>query len=791
MKFPHNWLREWVDPDIDPDELAHRLTMVGHEVDGVESEGDGLDGILVAEVLAVEKHPDADKLSLCRIRAGEGEHTVVCGAPNVVAGMRSAWAAPGATLPGGTKIRRARIRGVESAGMLCSRAELALGEEADGIVSLPADAPAGRDLADYLALPDRVFDIDLTPNRGDCFSILGMAREISALTGARLAAAAFPAVAPALDDRHPVVLDDPEACIRFAGRVVRGIDPAARSPLWLTERLRRSGIRAIHPVVDITNYVMLELGQPMHAYDLRQLSGAVRPRFAAAGEEVTLLDGRRLPLAADTVVISDDSGAIGLGGIMGGLATAVTEQTTEVFFEAAFWLPEAMAGRARRYGLHTDASLRFERGVDPHGQVRAVERATQLLLEIAGGRAGPVTLTEHADRLPRRPEVRLRRSRLARVLGSEIAAAEVGGILERLGLAVTADDDGWRAGPPGFRFDLAIEDDLIEEVARIYGYDRIAETTGTAALPLAPVPEGRVGRERIVDTLVARDYREIITYSFVDADANRVFSGTDEGIVLENPISAEMAVMRSSLWPGMLKAAAANAARQQERVRLFETGTTFHGTAGRPQEAMRVAGLIIGAAEEEQWAAAAREADFYDLKSDLETLFALTGEGAAFRFTAGGHPVLQPGQAARILRGEREVGVAGKLHPAAARRLDIMQPVFLFELDMSSAFAARVPQAQPVPRHPTIRRDLAVVVPEEVTAAGLVEAASSAAPDIVRRVVVFDVYRGPGIEAGLKSIAFGLILQGTSRTLTDEDADSAMAAILARLQREFAAVLRD
>lgn len=791
MKFPEHWLREWVDHGLAPGELAERLTMAGHEIDEVTTEGASLDDILVAEVLDVARHPDADRLSVCRVRAGAAEHRVVCGAPNVEAGMKSALALPGTELPGGTTLERAKIRGVESDGMLCSPAELGLGDDADGILRLPDDAPAGGPLADYLQLPDTVFDVDLTPNRGDCFSVLGIARELSALTGAELKRPDVTPVPPAIDDVQALRLEDPEACPRFAGRVIRGIDPGARSPLWLTERLRRSGIRPIHPVVDVTNYVMLELGQPMHAYDLARLSGAIRPRFATAGEEVTLLDERRVEVDPDTVVISDDSGVIGLGGIMGGLDTAVTGTTTDVYFEAAWWPREIMVGRARRYALHTDASLRFERGVDPEGQARAIERATALLLGIAGGRAGPVDDAVHRDRLPRREAIELRRSRLLQVLGVEPPGAEVAAILGRLGLGIGATAAGWRVQPPSFRFDLEIEDDLIEEVARIYGYDRIPEATAVGPLPLGPLSERRVDPERLAGTLVARDYREAVTYSFIDAETDRLFTGKATPLVLSNPLSAEMTVMRGSLWPGLLRAAAANLAHQQERVRLFEIGTTFHGTLEEPVEVPRLAGVVLGPAVAEQWGSEAREVDFFDMKADVEALLDLTGEGEAFAFLEAGHPVLQPGQAAGIRRQAAQAGFAGKLHPSVARQLDIMQPVYVFELDLASAFAARVPEARPVSRFPAIRRDIAVVVDEEIRAADLMRVAAKAAPDMIRRVVIFDIYRGPGIEAGRKSVALGLILQETSRTLTDHDADSAMAAAVAGLQREFAAVLRD
>ena len=791
MKFPESWLRAWVDVPADPTELAERLTMAGHEVDGIDLVGQGLEGVLVAEVVEVSRHPNADKLSVCRVSDGGGTRGVVCGAPNVIAGMKAVLALPGTSLPGGVRLRRTKIRGVESEGMLCSAAELGLGDDADGILALPADARVGASLAEHLELPDRIYDLNLTPNRGDCFSILGMARDIAALTAKALKGAAATAVAASNDTAQPIALDDPDACPRFAGRVVKDIHPDARTPTWLSERLRRSGIRSIHPVVDVTNYVMLELGQPLHAYDLDRLSGTIRPRFARSGERLTLLDEREVEISPDTVVVTDDSGPIGLAGIMGGLGTAVTSATTSVFFEAAFWPQDVVAGRARNYGLHTDASLRFERGVDPAGQARAVERATALLLEIAGGSAGPLTDVCHSDRLPKCSPVALRRSRLRSLLGMELDGPEVTRILRDLSLDVEETDGGWVVQPPTFRFDLEIEDDLIEEVARVFGYDRIPEATATAALPLRPVTEQSVDPVRVADTLVARDYQEVVTYSFIDPATDRMFAGSESELVLGNPISSEMSVMRGSLWPGMLKVAAANLARQQERVRLFEIGKTFHGALARPEEVVRVAGLAIGSALPEQWSVKSREVDFFDVKADIEALLGLTGKEGELLFEQTGHPALQAGQSAQIVCGGRVIGIAGKLHPSTARALDISRGVQLFELDAAAAFAAGVPVAAAVSRFPAIRRDIAVVVADDITSATLIQVALSAAPDIIRRAVIFDVYRGPGIEAGLKSVALGLILQETSRTLTDDDADSATAGAVQKLQQECSAKLRE
>lgn len=792
MRIPESWLREWVDPPIDSAELAERLTMGGLEVDAILPCGAGLDAaIVVAEVLAVDRHPDADNLSVCHVTSGAGEVEVVCGAPNVEAGMKAALAPPGARLPDGTHLRRRKIRGVASEGMLCSARELGLGDEAEGIIRLPADAPTGEPLGRFLRLPDQVLDINVTPNRGDCFSIRGIAREVAALTGAHLPHVPQPDVPASVGDRHPVIVENPEACPRFVGRVVRGIDVDAVSPVWMTERLRRCGIRPIHPVVDVTNYVMVEYGQPLHAYDLQNLEGAIRPRFAVAGEKLTLLDERDVELDGETLVISDDSGAIGLAGIMGGLSTAVTAATTDVFFEAAFWPPSVVAGRARAYGLHTDASLRFERGVDPEGQALAVERATGLLLQIAGGKAGPLVDWRDQAHPPLNPWVVLRRSRLGRILGSTLADEEVSGILERLAMEVEPSADGWRVRAPGFRFDLQFEEDLVEEVARIHGYDRIPEVTATASQPLAKASESVVDQSRLAATLTARDYNEVVTWSFIDGEADRRFTGEESELVLSNPISSEMSVMRGSLWPGMLRVAATNLARQQERVRIFEIGTSFHGSLAHPREVQRLAGLALGPVVPEQWDSKRRVVDFFDIKSDIEALLALAGRSCEAVYQAAAHPALQPGQAARLVRDGQVIGVAGKLHPALAAWLEIDQDVLLFEFELARAFAARLPVAAPVSRFPAVRRDIAVVVADEVSGDALRDVVLAAAPDIIRQVLIFDIYRGPGIEAGRKSVALGLILQESSRTLTDHDADTVTRSAIHRLQQNFAAVLRE
>jgi len=792
MKIAESWLREWVDPDLDTEALAERLTMAGHEVDGIEREGEGLDGVVIAEVVDVGKHPDADRLSVCKVNDGSGDLVdVVCGAPNVVKGMKSPLAKPGVKLPNGLKLRKSRIRGVVSNGMLCSAVELGLGDESDGIIALPDDAEVGSAFADYLGLPDAIIDLDLTPNRGDCFSVLGIARDVSALTGETLRDTTVSPVQATIDDTHQVELGAPGGCPRFAGRVIRNIDLSAKSPVWMTEKLRRAGLRTIHPVVDVTNYVMLELGQPLHAYDLGLVKGPIRPRMAKQGEKVVLLDEKEISANEDTLVISDDSGAIGVGGIMGGLGTAVTLQTRDVFLEAAFFTQEIVSGRARSYGMHTDASLRFERGVDPDGQARAIERATELLLAISGGDAGPLVVESADEHLPTREKIRVRKSHVNRLLGIEIDDSEIAEIFSRLGMLVTEVDGGWDVISPSHRFDIEIEVDLIEEIARVFGYDEIPEATAIAETPLELVTESQIDPEVAATTLVARDYHEVITYSFVDPDSNKRLTDIDSELVLSNPISSEMSVMRSSLWPGMLMAASANASRQQERVRLFEIGKSFHGTLAEHDEVVRISGVCIGSVLGEQWGSKSQSVDFFDIKSDILALLELAGDVSRLEFCATEHPALQPGQAAKIMRDGESLGVVGKMHPRHGRFFELKRDVFLFELDAAAALASRAPKAESISKFPSIRRDIAVVVDDKISAADLISAVESSAPELISSVRIFDIYKGPGIEAGLKSVALGLILQETSRTLTDDDADAAMAAAVQKIHEKFGGELRD
>jgi phenylalanyl-tRNA synthetase beta chain len=716
---------------------------------------------------------------------------IICGASNVAEGMRVPVAQVGAELPGGMKIKRAKLRGVESLGMICSAKELGLAESSEGILPLPADAPVGQDFRTWLDLDDTCIEVDLTPDRADCLSISGLAREVAAINRLDPTPVVVEPVPATIDTRFAVRLLAPEACPRYACRVIRGVDPRAETPLWMRERLRRGGIRAIGAVVDVTNYVLLELGQPMHGFDLDRLSGEIRVRLAESEEGLDLLNGEVLRLRPDTLVIADAKGPLALAGIMGGSASAVGDDTRDILLESAFFAPAAISGKARGYGLHTDSSHRFERGVDPELQVRAIERATRLLLEIAGGEPGPVVDVVATSHLPRREALTLRAERCERVLGLPLPAETIGEILDRLGMEVAPTTDGWRVTPPSARFDLVHEVDLIADVGRIHGYDRVPVSRHASAMLNKALPEGTLDLDRLRFTLVGRGFQEVITYSFVGPDLQARLEPRVEGLRLANPISADLSVMRLSLWPGLLQAARHNQARQQERVRIFETGLRFvPGPEGLRQEP-GVGALVVGGVDPEQWGQGRRGADFFDLKADLEAILALSGAWQRFRFVPAEHPALHPGQTARIEIDDRPVGLIGMLHPGLTAELDLVGDAYLFELDLAALSIGALPRFAPISRFPAIRRDLALVLEETIPYAAVEQCVRSALPDLLREVVLFDVYAGERIDPGRKSVALGLILQASSQTLTDDAVEAAVTAVLDRLQSELGARLRD
>jgi len=789
MRVNLDWLRDWVELG-DVERVAADLTTSGLEVDSLERLTPIDRNIVVAEVLGVERHPNADKLSVCVVDDGSGQHRVVCGAPNVAVGIKAPFARIGAKLPNGKAIGAAELRGVQSNGMLCSAKELELADDVAGLLILDADAPKGASVAEYLRLDDAILEINVTPNRGDCFSVIGIARELAARRSARLSPPKAPPVAATIDATFPISLGAGGGCPRFAGRVLRGLSRSARTPLWIRERLRRVGLRPLQPIVDVTNYVMLELGQPMHAYDLAKLDGRVEARLARGGEKLTLLDGRAVDLTGDMLVIADARGPVGLAGVMGGQATAVSASTDSVFLESAFFAPTAIVGRPRRLGLHTDASLRFERGVDPTGQVRAVERATQLLLTICGGNAGPVTNVERAADLPERPAVALRAERLGAMLGIEVPAKQVAEIFERLEMKAERTKAGWHVTPPAFRFDIAIEEDLIEEIGRMFGYDAIPATPGEAVGRLGVSSEHVVEPDDVADLLAARGYAEAITYSFIDAGLDALVTPGEPPVELANPIASDLAVLRQSLWPGLIDAARLNVSRQRQRVRLFELGPQFAAAERGVAQTQVAAGLALGTRADEHWDGAGPDVDYFDVKGDVEALLRLTGAPEEFRFEAGTHPALSPGRTARILRRDRLVGWLGALHPELAKRIDKKRTAIVFALQLDALTPAAVPAFERYSKFPSIRRDLAIVVAEDVSADALTKAARAVAGEILREVRVFDVYRGKGVDSRRKSIGLGLILQDASRTLTDDDADQTKRSVMQKLEREFGATIR-
>lgn len=797
MKLPLSWLRDFVDCSWSGRDLGERLTMAGFELEGVVPAAPAFSGVVVAEIVSCEKHPQADKLQVCQVTTGTGPaRQIVCGAKNARAGLRTALAVVGAQLPGDLAIKAAKLRGVESSGMLCSAKELGLAEVSDGILELPAGTPLGSDLRQALRLDDEILEIAITPNRGDAMSVLGVAREVAALTGKKIEAKSVAPVAVQPMQSIAVGLIDGAGCPKFAGRMIRGVNNRASSPLWLRERLRRAGLRSISPVVDVTNYVVHELGQPMHAYDAAKLQGGITVRRARTDENLTLLDGKTHALRDDMLVIADAAGPVALAGIMGGERTAVSDGTTEVFFEVAWFQPEAIAGRARRVGLTTDASQRFERGVDPTLQERAIERATELLLSIAGGSAGEVVVHRSQDAMPPRPPVRLRVQRLQRLLGVSVPSAAVEEKLHLLGMTVRSEAGAWLVTPPPHRFDIAIEADLIEEVGRLIGLSAIAEQLPRIQQQFARLPESQAAERSLLDLLAARGYQETVHFAFVDPVFQQRLFPSATALRLQNPIAENLSVMRVSLWPGLLNAARENFRRQQDRIRLFELGSVF---AADGVESDKIAGVIAGPRYAEQWGNPPFEtpkgvppgsSDFFDLRADVQALLSICGEIDTISFESGSLPCLHPGRSALIRRSGQPVGYLGELHPDLVKELDLTYPPQLFEVDRLALLAA-LPSVSALSRQPRVRRDLAVVVDEAVTFSQLRERVTSAASGLLRELRCFDVYRGKGVENGRKSIALGLIFQDNLKTLTDAEADQLMAAIRTELGASLNAKIRE
>ena len=789
MQFSEQRLRALVNPAVDTATLAHQLTMAGLEVDAIVPVAPAFNGVVIGEILSAEQHPNADKLRVTLVNIGaEQPLQIVCGASNARPGIRIPVATVGAVLPGEFRIKDAKLRGVDSFGMLCAEQELGLAESSDGLWELPSDAPIGQDIRQYLQLDDNLIELGLTPNRGDCLSIRGLARETAAVFGLDQQITAIPAVPATNERRISVSVEAAAACPRYVSRVIDGIDNDKVSPLWLIEALRRSGVRSLGPVVDVTNFVMLELGQPMHAFDAAQINGGLVVRQARAGEALTLLDGQVLSLREQSLVIADQTQALALAGIMGGQSSAVSNATTSIVLEAAFFQPLALAGEARRYGLHTDSSHRFERGVDFELPRLAIERATALLLELVDGEAGPVVEVSDSAQLPARAAITLRADRIKQVLGFALADADVAAYLGRLGCAVTAAEQGWQVVPPSHRFDLTIEVDLIEELARLYGYNRLPVTAPMAPIRLLPQPENQTSLRRLKRALVDMGYQEAITFSFIEAGLQQQFDPGVSPWALANPLSAELAVMRTSLWPGLAMAVLHNQSRQQNRVRLFEAGLRFTPTADGLEQVPMLAGIVSGDAFQASWNNPKNSLDFFDVKGNIESLLQLCG--VAGEFSATTHPVLHPGQSAEISVDGVAIGYMGALHPTVIDALGLSGPVYVFELQQSALLQGSLPAFKPLSRFPAVSRDLALLVPDSVAAAEILRVVRQNAGDVLRDLSVFDVYRGRGVADQHYSLALSLTWQDPERTLLDAEIQAFVENILQSASSTCGALLR-
>lgn len=788
MQFSENWLRQFVNPSLDSQALSHALTMAGLEVEDSQPAGAVFSKVVIGEIIEASKHPDADRLQLCKVNIGTETLQIVCGATNARVGIKVPCALVGAELPG-MAITQAKVRGVDSFGMLCSSKELGLSAEAAGLLELPMDAPIGADVRDYLDLNDNLLTLKLTPNRADCLSILGLARDVAAITGAQLN---VPKITPASitsQRTFAVLVNAPEACPVYYGRAIEGVDAQAKTPAWMLRNLERSGVRSISAIVDITNYVLLELGQPMHAFDLAKLGDHVEVRFAKAGEALKLLNDTEVKLKDDDLVIasnynSSHSGAIALAGIMGGEPTSVSETTTDIFLESAFFTPDAIAGKARRLGLSTDSSYRFERGVDFGNTLNALERATGLILEICGGKAGSITKAVTA--FPVRNIINLRQKRLLSVLGITIAQKTVGTLLAQLGFEYSETVDSFAVQAPSYRFDITREEDLIEEIARLHGYDKIPAIAPEAALNILPAPEVAWNKAAMAGVLCSQGYQEIITYSFVDESWERDLMENTAPIALKNPIASNMSVMRSSLWGGLLDALTYNLNRKQERAMLFEIGASYFADNKSYKEATQVSGLCYGAFQPEQWASAVRDVDFYDVKATVDSL---THNQAEYRQEA--HPALHPGQSARVYLDNKPIGWLGKLHPKWQQQYSLPKNTVLFELALAPLMQTQLANYQEVSKFLPVRRDIAVVVDANLPVQTIVDAVNAAKIPLVQQIQLFDIYQGKGIAENKKSLAFLVLMQDTHKTLLDVEAETTMAELLKLLENQFGATLRN
>jgi len=792
MKVSEIWLRQWVNPALNGQQLAELLTMAGLEVDALNSVAGAFQQVIVAKVLRTTAHPQADKLSLCDVDIGQTEPLkIVCGASNVRAGLKVALAQIGATLPGDFVIKEAKLRGELSQGMLCSASELGLTDTSEGIIELDDDAPIGMDLREYLSLNDSVFDIDLTPNRADCLSVLGIAREVSALTGSPLLPFSIKNNTPAIDEQKNIHVKAIKGCPQYCGRIIRGINSQITTPLWMRERLRRSGIRTIHPVVDITNYVMLELGQPMHAFDFNKLQGDITVRYGQVDEKLTLLDGQKVTLKENILVIADDHKPLALAGIMGGSDSAVDENTCDIFLESAYFAAPAIAGVARNYGLFTDSSQRYERGVDPELSIKAMERATELLLEIIGGKAGPITIITNAETLPAQAVIQFNPAKVMQLTGIEMPDEVMAKMLAGLGMVLDTNAIIWQVTVPSHRFDIRLDVDLIEEVIRLYGYDKIPGEKMITTVQAGVINPVEVIANRLTRFFTTRSYHETISYSFVDPELQKILYPEVEAKTLLNPISSELSQMRVGMWPGLIASMIYNIHRQQTSIKFIETGVIFAQENDKLREYVTAAGLLTGEKSAISWNEEARKFDFYDLKGDLQALFDAL-HITSVEFVSRLCPALHPGKSAAILIAGQEAGWCGVLHPQIADALDMVDEVILFELKLEMLLDQQVVRYQQISKFPQIRRDLSFLVDNTITFAQIEQVIRQTVnKDWLKSFTVFDVYMGVHIPAGKKSLAVALTLQDDNRTLIDNEINDVISAIIKILEDKFAITLRD
>lgn len=792
MKISEQWLREWINPPISTEELATQLTMAGLEIESVLPVADSFTQVVIGHVVKVEKHPNADRLRVCQVNIGASENlNIVCGGANVRENLKVPVALVGAVFSNGLKIKSAKLRDVLSQGMICSTSELGLTETSEGIMELPEDAPIGKDFREWLQLNDYSIDVHVTPNRGDCLSIVGVAREVAVLNNLELKSHQIKPVDSVITDELPITVQAAEDCPRYCGRVIRGINPNTTTPMWMIERLRRSGLRSIHPVVDITNYVLLELGQPLHAFDLAKLKQGIVVRRAAHDEKIVLLDNQEVSLTAETLVIADKQQPQAIAGIMGGLNSAVTNTTTDIFLESAFFNPLSIAGRARRYGLNTDSGYRFERGVDPELAKQAIERATELLLQIVGGKPGPVIEKVSKESLPQVIKIALRKNRIEKLLGIALEDAEIEKVLQRLGMQLQKNNNGWEVTVPSYRFDLTIEEDLIEELVRIYGYDHIPYIKPQTTLEFLSQPEQQISLNRLRNLLIDLGYNEAITYSFIPPKLHELIFPQQTAITLLNPISADLAVMRNSLWPGLLNAVAYNQNRQQSRLRLFETGFRFIQNQTEIKQDAVLAGVVTGNQHVEQWEAKAKLIDFFDVKADIEKLLTATKHADQFIFKTAEHSALHPGQTAEIIFQNKTVGYIGALHPVLLHELDLIGPVYLFEIELSAITNITLPKFQNISKFPAMRRDISFWIGSDIPVQEIFTAIRNTAGEWLNDLCLFDVYAEKNDESKQRSLALGLMWQHPERTLVDTEVDELKDKVVEKLKQSFAVKLRD